>query len=217
MDPHADARARMVDRLHAEGRVRDARVAQAMREVPRHVFLRPDQADVAHEDRPQPIGNGQTISAPHMVALMADALGVQPGDRVLEVGGGSGYHAAVLARLASPGGRVVSMEFVPDLARRARDALAPLGLPVEVQVGDGSLGWPQGAPYDRISVAAAAPAVPPPLLEQLARGGTLVIPAGPRDLSSLLRVHKTPEGRLHTEDLGPCSFVPLLGAHGFPA
>jgi protein-L-isoaspartate(D-aspartate) O-methyltransferase len=152
-----------------------------------------------------------------MVALMAQALDARPGHRVLEVGGGSGYHAAVLARLVAPAGRVVSVEYVPALAEAARAALAPLGLPVDVEVGDGSLGWPPGAPYDRISVAAAAPSVPPPLVAQLAPGGLLLIPVGPRDLSSLLRVRKMPDGSTQTEDLGPCLFVPLLGAHGWPA
>jgi protein-L-isoaspartate(D-aspartate) O-methyltransferase len=210
------ARRRMVDALVEEGLLRDPAVAEAMRAIPRHAFLPPALRGAAYADAPQPIGGGQTISAPHMVALMAQALDVQPGHRVLEVGGGSGYHAAVLGHLAGPAGRVVSVEYVPDLARSARAALASLRLQVEVEVGDGSLGWPPGAPFDRISVAAAAPAIPPPLVDQLAPGGLLLVPAGPRDLSSLLRVRRTPEGALQTEDLGPCLFVPLLGKHGWP-
>ena len=216
MDPER-ARHRMVDGLLARGVLRDSAVAEAMRDVPRHLFLPPSQQPVAYEDAAQPIGEGQTISAPHMVALMAQALDVHPGQRVLEVGGGSGYHAAVLARLVRPAGRVVSVEFLPALARAAQDALAPLGLPVDVRVGDGSLGWPDQAPYDRVSVAAAAPRVPPPLLDQLAPGGLLVIPVGPKDLPSLLRLRKLPDGTAQTEDLGPCLFVPMRGAHGWPA
>lgn len=216
-DDEAEARRRMVDALAAEGILRDPAVADALRAVPRHLFVPPRLRRAAYVDAPQPIGSGQTISAPHMVALMAQALDVRPGQRVLEVGGGSGYHAAVLGRLVGPTGRVVSVECLPALAERARAALAPLGLPVEVEVGDGSRGWPERAPYDRISVAAAAPDVPPPLVDQLAPGGLLLVPVGPRDLSSLLRVRKTEEGSLQTEDLGPCLFVPLLGRHGWPA
>lgn len=212
-DTHA--RREMVRHLVAQGVLRDPRVAQAMEDVPRHAFLPPQDRNAAHHDAPHPIGEGQTISAPHMVAIMAQALDVRPGHRVLEIGGGSGYHAAVLGKLAQPGGRVVTIERIPTLARRAEDALAPLGLPVEVHAADGSEGWSPAAPYDRISVAAAAPAIPPPLVDQLAPGGVLVIPVGPHDLASLLRVRKTETG-LQEEGLGPVRFVPLLGKHGFP-
>lgn len=211
------ARDEMVRGLQEQRLVRDPRVAAAFRSVPRHAFLPDEEADMAYVDAALPIGGGQTISAPHMVAIMAEGLDVRPGHRILEVGGGSGYHAAILAHLAGPTGRVVAIERLPDLARQAESALAPLGLPVEIHVGDGSLGWPAGAPYDRISVACAAPKVPAPLLDQLAPEGILLVPVGPRNLSSLLRVRKTREGDLQEESLGPCVFVPLIGAHGWPA
>ena len=214
MEP-ATGRQRMVERLVLQGLLRDPAVASAIEEVPREAFVPPALRQDAFLDAPLPIGEGQTLSAPHMVALMAQALDARPGHRVLEVGGGSGYHAAVLARLVAPTGRVVSVERLPGLARQARETLASLGLPVEVKVVDGSEGWPPDAPYDRISVAAAAPAIPPPLVEQLAPDGLLVIPVGPPDLSSLLRVRKTRDG-LQEESLGPVRFVPLVGKHGFP-
>lgn len=214
MEP-ATGRLQMVERLALQGLLHDPFVARAMERVPREAFVPPELLREAFIDAPVPIGEGQTLSAPHMVALMAQALDARPGHRILEVGGGSGYHAAVLAHLVAPTGRVVSVERLPGLARRARETLAPLRLPVEVRVADGSEGWPAEAPYDRISVAAAAPALPPPLVEQLAPGGLLVIPVGSPDLASLLRVRRTRDG-LHEESLGPVRFVPLVGKHGFP-
>ena len=187
--------------------VRDERVRQALLDVPREAFVASDP----YADSPQPIGAGQTISAPHMVAIMAEALDVRPGMRVLEVGGGSGYHAAVLARLADPG-VVVSVEYVPELAARARDTLRRLGIAnVEVVEGDGSVGHAPRAPYDRISVAAGAPRVPPPLVAQLAAGGQMLIPVGPLDVQTLVRVHA--DGR--EEPMMAVRFVPLLGEHGW--
>lgn len=199
--------------LVQDGTLRDARVEAALRAIPRRLFVPPEALAEVHEDHPLPIGAGQTISAPHMVAMMASALDVQPGHRVLEIGGGSGYHAAILAQLALPGGRVTSIEILPELARAARLNLArlPQRLPIEVIEGDGSRGHPAGAPYDRISVACAAPAVPPPLLHQLAKDGILVIPVGADDMQELWRIHE--DGR--REPLGPVRFVPLVGEHGF--
>lgn len=196
-----------------QGVVRDERVRAALERIPRERFLPDDARRDAYVDAPLPIGAGQTISAPHMVAMMAEALELQPGHRVLEVGGGSGYHAAVLAALVAPGGRVVSVEVVPSLAAAARRALAAVdpALPVEVVVGDGSRGHVAGAPYDRISVACAAPRVPPPLIEQLAPDGILVIPVGPPDVQELLRVRK--DGA--TAPLCLVRFVPLVGAFGY--
>lgn len=196
----------MVDGLLTHGALRDPVVRDALLAVPRDAFV--VEGD-PHFDSPQPIGAGQTISAPHMVAIMAEALQVEPRHHVLEVGGGSGYHAAVLARLAK---RVTSVEFVPELAARARRTLGELGIDnVEIVQGDGSRGWPQGAPYDRISVAAGAPDIPPPLVDQLTDDGLLVIPVGPRDTQTLLRVDK----RGNETPLGAVRFVPLLGAHGW--
>lgn len=200
------ARARMVAALVEQGAVRDPRVERALLDVPREAFV---VEGAAYQDAPQPIGAGQTISAPHMVAMMAEALRLEPHHRVLEVGGGSGYHAAVLSRLVR---EVVSVEVVPELARRARATLADLAIEnVEVVLADGSGGYPPRAPYDRISVAAGAPAVPPPLVEQLAPRGLLVIPVGPLDQQTLVRVDKRGE----TESLCAVRFVPLLGEHGW--
>lgn len=206
VDTHA-ARRRMVAALAERGLLHDARVEGALLATPRDAFLAAGQA---YEDAPQPIGAGQTMSAPHMVALMTQALDVRPHHRVLEVGSGSGYHAAVLARLAR---HVVTVEVVAELAERARETLARLRVTnVEVVHGDGSEGHAPGAPYDRISVAAGAPSIPRPLVEQLAPEGVLVVPVGPRDEQTLLRVDAHGEARA----LMPVRFVPLVGAHGWP-
>ena len=201
------ARRAMVAALRERGVLHDLRVEEALLATPRDAFLPEGQA---YEDAPQPIGAGQNISAPHMVVLMAEALDVRPHHHVLEVGGGSGYHAAILARLAE---HVVTVEVVPELAERARQTLARLGVAnVEVVLGDGSEGYAQRAPYDRISVAAGAPAIPSPLVEQLAPGGLLVIPVGPMGEQTLLRVDE----RGRAERLMAVRFVPLLGKHGWP-
>lgn len=213
---HAEARARMVEALRGRGHLRDPRVAEAMLRVPRHLFL-PGMEDEAYRDTPLPIGRHQTISAPHMVAMMAEALDARPGMTVLEVGAGSGYHAAVVAELVVPGGKVWSVERVAALAEQAREHLAKAAYAdrVEVVVGDGSLGLPERAPYDRAYLTCAAPAVPPPILEQLAPGGKLLAPVGDRTSQELLMVEKTARGTVE-RDLGGCVFVPLVGKHGFP-
>ena len=207
--------------------VRDEAVLEAMGRVPRQAFVPRRYAASAFDDGPLPIGEGQTISQPAMVALMAEAARLSPDDRVLEVGAGSGYGALVLRALA---GRVVTIERRRALAEKARAALATQGLgDVEVVVGDGTLGWPTEAPYDAIVVTAAGPAPPPPLLEQLAPGGRLVIPIGSRHGHQHL-VRYTRRGRpdpadggngstgdeYREERLTPVRFVPLVGAHGFP-
>lgn len=201
----------MVDALVEQGLVRSASVREAMLAVAREAFVETEP----YLDAPRPIGAGQTISAPHMVAMMAEALDVHPGASVLEVGAGSGYHAAILARMCAPG-RVVSVEIVPELAKKARETLARLGITnVDVVEGDGSLGHPPRAPYDRVSVAAAAPAIPPPLLDQLAPGGVLVAPVGSGWAQWLMRVSKDASGRISEESVGPVSFVPLVGRYGW--
>jgi protein-L-isoaspartate(D-aspartate) O-methyltransferase len=194
--------------------VTDARVREAMLAVPREAFVDPELAAHAQEDGPLPIGEGQTISQPLVVALMAQALELGPDDRVLEVGAGSGYAAAVLGRLAA---RVDALEVREGLARRAAANLAAAGVAnVAVHHADGTAGWPQGAPYDAISVAAGGPRVPAALREQLAPGGRLVMPVGRRpERQRLVRVRRGPAGEDAVEDLGiPVRFVPLVSEGG---
>ena len=193
--------------------VKDKRVLDAIRRVPREEFVDLDVRYAAYENRPLPIGHGQTISQPLIVALMAQALLLTGVEKVLEVGTGSGYQAAVLSLLAR---EIVSVERVVPLAQAAAGRLERLGYRnVEVHAVEEVLGWPDGAPYDGIVVAAAAPEVPLPLLNQLAVGGRLVIPVGARNLQELVRIVKTPAGA-QRHNLGPCRFVPLLGSSAWP-
>ena len=189
--------------------ISDRRVLDAIAKVPRERFVPEDLRVHAYENRPLPIGYGQTISQPLIVALMTQALGLVGDEKVLEVGTGSGYQAALLSHLA---GEVFSVERVAQLAQRAQRTLAELGFTnVRVQVADEALGWPEEAPYHGIIVTAGAPRVPQELLKQLATGGRMVIPVGSRDLQELVRVVESPEGPVLT-NLGPCRFVPLMGA-----
>jgi protein-L-isoaspartate(D-aspartate) O-methyltransferase len=207
-------RKEMVDRQIAARDVRDQRVLEALRTVPREAFVPERLAEFAYDDTPLPIGEEQTISQPFVVALMAEALEIQPGDKVLEIGAGSGYAAAVLSRLAR---EVWTVERHPSLAREARERMERLGYRnVYVLHGDGTLGWPEQAPYDAIVVAAGGPEIPPALLDQLAPGGRLVIPIGP-DLrtQNLVRVRRRQDGTVVREDLGGVRFVPLIGAQGW--
>jgi len=212
-DRYADARRRMVEVDLAGRDIVDPRVLAAMQRVPRHLFVNDAQVGQAYEDRALPIGRGQTISQPYIVAFTAQALAVAPGDRILEVGTGSGYAAAVLAEM---GAAVVTVERDPDLASTARSRLDSLGYgQVEVVRGDGSTGRPERAPFDGITVAAAAPSVPEPLVTQLRIGGRLVVPVGDRRSGqNLLRVVRTGEGN-EVEDLLPVTFVPLVGRAGW--
>lgn len=189
------------------------RVMEAMAKVPRHLFVPPGQEPVAYVNGPLPIGYGQTISQPFIVALMTDLLDLQPGMRVLEVGTGSGYQAAVLGEL---GAEVYSLEIVPELARRAAERLARLGYDrVHVKAADGYEGWSEHAPFERIIVTAAAPAVPPPLLDQLAPGGRLVIPIGAVHVGQTLAVvDKDAAGRVTERPVLPVAFVPLTRGNG---
>ena len=216
MSDLSDARAHMV-RTHIAARgVRDPAVLAAMRDVPREAFLPPELEEFAYADAPLPIERGQTISQPYIVALMTAAVALRPGDRVLEVGTGSGYAAAILGRIAH---EVYTVERHEELARVAAERLAHLGFSnVSVFHGDGTLGWPEHAPYDAIVVAAGGPKVPEALLDQLAPGGRLVIPVGEgRSVQRLLRVTRGADGRLREEELGDVRFVPLIGTQGWTA
>jgi protein-L-isoaspartate(D-aspartate) O-methyltransferase len=212
VDDHTRLRHNMVAQQLSQRGIEDQRLLQAMRDVPRHVFVPARQRAMAYEDMPLPIGYEQTISQPLMVALMTAALQLQGHERVLEIGTGSGYQAAILARLA----RVVfSIERIPELAAQARSTLSQLGiLNVHVLVGDGSLGLPEHGPYDAILVTAASPQVPPPLVSQLKPGGRLIVPVGERHEQTLVRLTAT-NGEPQVERLGGCRFVPLIGQQGW--
>jgi protein-L-isoaspartate(D-aspartate) O-methyltransferase len=204
----------MVDHQIASRGVKDERVLDAMRTVPREAFIPDRLAEFAYDDTPLPIEADQTISQPYVVALMAEALEIAPGDRVLEVGAGSGYAAAILGHVAR---EVWAIERHQVLAGLAEDRMRGLGyFNVHVRQGDGTLGWPEHAPYDAIVVAAGGPEVPPALVDQLAPGGRLVIPVGPDPrLQELVRVRKNADGSITQEDLGAVRFVPLVGAQGW--
>ncbi len=203
----------MVERQIVGRGIADPHVLAAMGEVPREAFVAAELAELAYDDSPLPIGFGQTISQPYIVALMIEAAGIGPGDRVLEIGAGSGYAAAVASRLA---GRVHAIERHEDLADGARERLARLGYDnVTIRCGDGTNGWPEDAPFDAILVAAGSPAIRQPLCAQLAIGGRLVVPIGNAALQRLIRVTRRDEDRFETRDLGGVRFVPLIGAHGW--
>jgi protein-L-isoaspartate(D-aspartate) O-methyltransferase len=207
-------RERMVaEQLEARG-IRDARVLEAMRRVPRHLFVEEALASQAYGDYPLPIGDKQTISQPFIVAQMTEALGLTGTEKVLEIGTGSGYQTAVLAELAA---KVYSVERVRSLYDRARRILEQLKhYNVAIKLGDGTLGWEDAAPFEAIIVTAAAPKVPEPLVKQLADGGRLVIPVGDRYNQELIRVTKRGD-KLKEENMGGCRFVPLVGSHAWKA
>jgi protein-L-isoaspartate(D-aspartate) O-methyltransferase len=204
-----------VESLVARGYISRPEVIAAMKAVRRHVFVPDRHRDDAYADHPLEIGEGQTISAPHMVGIMVDKLDLRKGHRVLEIGGGSGYHAAVTAAIVGPEGHVYSVERIESLAERARRNLEAAGYEklVTVVAGDGSKGLPRHAPYDRIFVACAAPAVPPPLIEQLKEGGKMLVPVG-AGYQDLIMVEKKGTKVVQTSH-GGCVFVPLLGEYGF--
>jgi protein-L-isoaspartate(D-aspartate) O-methyltransferase len=212
MDFEAD-RLQMVAR-QIEGRgIREPRVLAAMRMVPRHRFVSDSLRSEAYGDHPLSIGEGQTISQPYMVAAMTEALMLRGSEKVLEVGTGSGYQAAILADLAK---EVISIERLATLAEQARARLAEVGITnIQVVVGDGTQGWPDRAPYDAILVTAGAPSAPAPLLDQLAPGGTLVVPVGDRHGQILEIHHRLPSGRVEVQRHTPCRFVDLIGEHGW--
>ncbi len=215
-DSFAQAREAMVAEQIAARGIRDPLVLAAMRKVPREEFVPEPYRAHAYDDSALPIGNGQTISQPYIVALMIEAMGLEGGERVLEVGSGSGYAAAVLAEIAA---EVIGIERQPELVRRATETLARLGYDtVTIIEGDGTLGHAPGAPYDAILVSAAAPRVPPALIEQLCPGGRLVVPVGRvRAHQVVRRIEKAADGSLNEEDITGVRFVPLVGEQGWKA
>jgi protein-L-isoaspartate(D-aspartate) O-methyltransferase len=207
-DELAVARRKMVEEQIRARNVTDMAVLKAMESVPRHLFVPASERRMAYEDHPLPIGAGQTISQPYIVALMSSLLGVGPGDRVLEVGTGSGYQAAVLSRLA---GEVYSIEILPSLGKRARQTLKDLGYKnVHVRIGDGYQGWPDKQPFDAIIVTAAPPRIPEPLVRQLKTGGKMVIPVGDT-YQDLLVLTKRADGGFDRSNVLPVLFVPMTG------
>jgi len=209
-------RKELVIRLRNRGYVTSDAVLEAMGRVPRHEFLPGTMGPLAYEDTPLPIGQGQTISAPHMVGMMLEALDIRPGMKVLEIGTGSGYHAALVAELVRPGGKVFTVERIEDLGLRARATLERLGYGdvLEVVISDGTNVLPEHAPYERIFVAAAGPGVPQPLKEQLADGGMLMIPVGGRAVQDLVLITRSGD-RFAERSMGSVVFVPLIGEHGY--
>src|SRR5947209_4241932 len=211
-EKYGPQRTEMIEKQLRRRGITDAAVLTAMAEVPRHEFVPHELRSRAYEDAPLPIGGGQTISQPYIVAAMTAALRLQPEDRVLEIGTGCGYQAAVLSRLAK---EVFTIERRAELASAASERLARLGYAnVHVHCGDGTLGLPEFAPFDAILVGASAPAIPAPLAAQLAQGGRMIIPIGDTDSQELRLLEHIGEG-FHVRSLDPCRFVPLVGRYGW--
>jgi protein-L-isoaspartate(D-aspartate) O-methyltransferase len=209
-----EAWALMVKKQLAARSIKDPRVLKAMGEIPRHLFVDKELWDSAYKDGPLVIGYGQTISQPYIVAFMTQALNLPKDGQgiVLEIGTGSGYQAAILSRLAA---KVYSIERIEPLAEKARHILSELDIRnVEIKIGDGGYGWPEHSPYDAVIATAAAPEIPPPLIDQLKDGGTLVAPAGPKWQQELIRL-QWQGNKIITERLAPVAFVPLVGEHGW--
>lgn len=215
MDRYAKQRKKMVDSQIRSRGVLDERVLRAMEKIPRHLFIDEGLIEQAYNDNPLPIGEKQTISQPYIVALMTEALELKSRDKVLELGTGSGYEAAILAELAD---RVFTIERIASLAQKARKLLESLNYyNVVIRVGDGTYGWREESPFDAIAVSAGSPSIPRMLVEQLAIGGRLVIPVGSRYSQSLVKLTRLSENPddVKREDLGGCRFVNLIGEHGW--
>jgi len=211
-DEFEKARERMVDLQIVRRGIKDPRVIAAMKKVPRHFFVPESMRSQAYEDHPLPIEEKQTISQPYIVALMTEALQLKGHEKVLEIGTGSGYQTAILAELAD---KVFTIERIPLLAEKARKRLEELGYKnIVYRIGDGTLGWPEEAPFDGILVSAAAPSIPQPLIDQLAMGGRLIIPVGDRLSQELVLVERVPEG-IRKSFLGGVRFVDLIGKWGW--
>jgi protein-L-isoaspartate(D-aspartate) O-methyltransferase len=202
----------MLAELESGGYLNDPKLEEAMLAVPRHVFVPKELREAAYEDRPLPIGFGQTVSAPHMVAMMTTALQLEEGQRVLEVGTGVGYHAAIVKAIVGEAGEVHSVEFLPELVELARKNLKTAKIDVQVHEGDGAQGWAESAPYDAVYVTCAIPDIPEALSDQLREGGHFIAPIGVTRCQ-LLAGRKV-DGELDLEDLGPCLFVNAQGALG---
>jgi protein-L-isoaspartate(D-aspartate) O-methyltransferase len=212
-----DKRKALVEHLKKAGYLNKPEVIEAVLKVPRHKFVPLAQRPFSYADQPLAIGYNQTISAPHMVSLMAEKLDLVEGLKVLEVGGGSGYHAAVIGEIVGPSGHVYSVEIIPQLSKNAKDAIEDSGLSEVVSciLGDGSVGYPEEAPYDRIFVACAAPDLPPPLAVQLKEGGKMLIPVDTGMGYQDLVMYEKQKGKLKVKNEGGCVFVPLVGKWGF--
>ncbi|BDZ71066.1 protein-L-isoaspartate O-methyltransferase [Methanobacterium petrolearium] len=214
-----DKREDLVEKLTSHGYIKTEKVKKAMGSVPREKFMPPETRPYAYLDRPLPIGEGQTISAPHMVAIIAEKLDLCEGMNILEIGTGFGYNAAVVSEIIGSNGHVYTVERIPSLAEKARKNLENTGFgdQVTVIIGDGTLGYPDKAPYDRIYGTASAPQIPEPLKKQLKIGGKLIIPMGShnyyQELVSVLRIS---EDDFKFQDLGGVAFVPMIGKHGWP-
>lgn len=207
-----EERERLLARLEEQGYLTDPRLEVAMSAVPRHVFVPNELRAAAYEDRPLPIGFGQTVSAPHMVAMMTTALQLAEGQKVLEIGTGVGYHAAVAKKIVGDAGEVHTVEYLPELAELAKRNLKTAKIDVKVHQGDGALGWAAAAPYDAIYITCAVPDIPQPLADQLREGGHFVVPLGVTRCQ--LMAGRKVNGELHLEDLGPCLFVNAQGELG---
>jgi protein-L-isoaspartate(D-aspartate) O-methyltransferase len=209
-----EEREALLAELEVGGYLTDPLLEEAMLDVPRHLFVPDDLREVAYEDRPLPIGFGQTVSAPHMVAMMTSALQLQPGHKVLEIGSGVGYHAAIVKAIVGEG-KVISIEYLPELVELARRNVKRANLDVDVREGDGALGCPEEAPFDAVYVTCAIPEIPDALVDQLKEGGHFVAPVG-ITRCQLVAGHKK-DGELELDDLGPCLFVNAQGELGVHA
>lgn len=210
-------REELIERLVRWGYLTKPEIIDAFRKVPRHEFVPTNLKDYAYADQPLPIGHGQTISAPSMIAIMLDSLELKPGQKVLEIGAGSGYNAALIAEIVGPRGKIFTVERIAELAEFGRKNLKKTGYGwIRVVVGDGTCGYKKEAPWDRILVTACAPKIPRPLVEHLKVGGKLAAPMGQHYMFQMwVVVHKRSEKETSTQERGGCSFVPLVGKHGW--